>query len=108
MKFPMKKITIISERLLKSDLLKLIRDEGASGHTLTSVEGEGSGGAKTSDWEGRNIQIDVIVSEDTASKILERLAAEYLDTYAVIAYEVDVRVLRSTKFSEADGGVSQH
>ena len=104
MKFPMKKITIISERLLKSDLLKLIRKAGATGHTLTAVEGEGSGGSKTSDWEGRNVQIDVIVSEETANKILERLAEEYLDTYALIAYESDVRVLRSTKFADGDGG----
>ncbi len=63
---------------------------------------EGSGGAKTSNWEGRHIQIDVIVSEESADKILNRVAAEDLDTYSVISYESDVRVIRSQKFSNSD------
>ncbi len=63
MKVSLKKLTIVAERLLREPLVKLINAEGSTGHTLTAVEGEGSRGIHASDWEGRNVQIETIISE---------------------------------------------
>ena len=100
MNVPLKKVTIVAERLLKEPIFKILREEGATGHTLIAVEGEGSRGVHASDWEGRNVQIETIVSVETADRILSRIAAEYLENYAVIAYLSDVSVLRRSKFAK--------
>lgn len=99
MEVRLKKITIIAERLLREPILTLLHEEGSTGHTLTSVEGEGSRGVHASDWEGRNIQVETIVSERVATKILARIAEEYLENFAVIAYQTNVEVLRRSKFT---------
>lgn len=96
----LKKITIVAERLLREPLLKLLRSSGSSGHTVIAVEGEGSRGVNAGDFEGRNVQIESIVSAQVAQTVLEGIAAKYLENYAVIAYVSDVDVLRSAKFSD--------
>ena len=95
----LKKVTVVAERLLREAIVKLLNEEGSTGHTLTAVEGEGSRGVHASDWEGRNVQIETIVSEESADRILARLADEYLENYAVIAYTTNVEVLRRDKFT---------
>ena len=99
MTLALKKVTIVSERLLKEALLDLLKSEGSTGHTLTACEGEGSRGVHASDWEGRNIQIETIVSPETAERILERIGNHYMENYAIIAYLSDVSVLRRGKFA---------
>ncbi|MGJ8672222.1 P-II family nitrogen regulator [Rubritalea sp.] len=94
----LKKITIIGERLLKEQLIELIKSHGATGYTLTACEGEGSRGVNASDWEGRNVQIETIVSPENADAILEAVCTKYTDHYAVIAYHSDVTVMRKDKF----------
>jgi len=100
MKVPLKKVTIVAERLLREPLVSLLQAEGSTGHTLTAVEGEGSRGVHASDWEGRNVQIETIVSSKAADRILKRIADEYLENYAVIAYLSNVEVLRRGKFTD--------
>lgn len=99
MTVPLKKLTIVAERLLREPLVKLLASAGATGYTLTAVEGQGSRGIHASDWEGRNIQIETIVSPAAADRILTRIADDYLENYAVIAYLCDVDVLRRSKFT---------
>lgn len=99
---PLKKVTIVAERLLREPMIKLIREEGSSGHTLLAVEGEGSRGIHAADFEGRNIQLETIVSPPVAERILERIAEDYLTDYAVIAYLSDVAVLRQDKFAGSE------
>ncbi len=94
----LKKMTIVAERVLKDKLIRMIRKEGATGYTLTAVEGEGSRGVRATEFEGRNVQIDTIVSPETAERIFDQLAEHYLEAYAVIAYTTEVEVLRGSKF----------
>jgi len=99
MNIPLKKVTIIGERLLKEGLLEILKSQGSTGHTMTACEGEGSRGIHASDWEGRNVQIDTIVSAETADRILQAVSDRYMKNYAIIAYTSDVNVLRKDKFS---------
>jgi len=103
MKIPLTKVTIIAEGLLEREIVELTRRNGATGYTLAKVEGKGSRGVRASDWEGRNMRLEVIVDESTADAILEELAATYFDDYAVIAWLTRVDVLRGRKFVSGDG-----
>ncbi len=99
MKITLRKVTIIAERVLREELLDLLRRHGASGWTLTMVEGEGSRGVRATEWEGRNIQIDTVVPPDTGDAIMEEVASSYFRDWAIITYASDVQVLRSDKYA---------
>jgi|TARA_B110000908_G_scaffold42184_1_gene51276 hypothetical protein len=99
MNIPLKKVTIITENILKEGIIAIIREEGGTGHTITACEGEGSKGIHASDWEGRNVQIDTIANDETANKILTAVSEKYMKNYALIAYMSDVEVVREDKFS---------
>ena len=96
---PMKLVTIVCEAHAREAVTKLLREVGAHGWTLFSVEGDGSQGKRPADIpEFSNIQIEVIVPPEVSTLLLERLGREFFPRYAMIAFESDVRVLRQGKF----------
>ncbi|MGJ8633057.1 MAG: P-II family nitrogen regulator [Luteolibacter sp.] len=97
-KIPLKKVTIVTERLLREDIVELLKRHGATGWSIAAVEGEGSRGSHTSDFEGRNSQIDTIVSSEIADAIMGEIAEKYFEDWAVITYSCDVEVLRGAKY----------
>ena len=97
-KIHLRKVTIITERVLRDDLLDLLKRHGASGWTITAVEGEGWPGIRASEWEGRNAQIDTLVSHEMADAIIEEISSKYFADWSVIVYVCDVDVLRSEKY----------
>ena len=98
MKTPLILLTVITESLFKEKIIHLMRERGATGHTLTRVGGEGSRGTRASDWEGPNVKIESIVSHAVADAILEAVSDAYFENYAVIAWTTEVQVLRGDKF----------
>lgn len=95
----MKLVTIVCEALARDAVTRLLRDVGAHGYTLFEVEGAGAKGVRTLEMEElANIQVEVVVTEATCEKLMERLEREYFPRYAMIAYETDVRVRRPDKF----------
>lgn len=91
-------VTIVTERILKEEILARLRELGARGFTLTEAIGEGSRGVHASDWEGRNLKIESIVTRETAERIISEIAEAYFENYAVIAYSHPVQVVRQAKF----------
>ncbi|NBC19401.1 MAG: DUF3240 domain-containing protein [Bacteroidetes bacterium] len=91
-------VTIIAERVLKDQLIDEVRTLGATGYTLTDVEGEGSRGVRASEWEKRNVKLEVIVSDDVAEAITEHVSARYFEHYAVILYSHPIEVVRGSKY----------
>lgn len=67
------KVTIVTENILRDEIVAMIKEQGSTGYTLTMVEVEGSRGVRASDWEGRNICIETLVSATVADVILEKL-----------------------------------
>ena len=79
----------------------LLREVGAHGFTHFAVEGAGAGGERAGEMkEFANVQIEVVLSADAASELLARLAKEFFSRYGMIAFESDVRVLRTEKFTD--------
>lgn len=97
-KIRLRKITIIAERLLRDQLLELLKRHGVSGWTITAVEGEGSRGVRASEWEGRNVQIDTLVSPEISGAIMKEIGDLFFEDWAIIVYAADVDVLRGGKY----------
>ncbi len=98
-RYPMKLVTIVTEALARDHVTRALRELGASGYTLFEVEGEGARGSRIADIEEfANIQIEVVVPPEAAERILDRLHRDFFPRYAMIAFESDIRVLRSDKF----------
>lgn len=98
MKTILAKVTVVSERLLKDDLIDLLKKAGATGFTLTAVQGEGSRGVRAGEWEGRNVQFETLVSHEVADRILDDLNGRFFENFAVVAWVTEVTVLRGDKF----------
>lgn len=94
-----KLVTIICEALARDAVTRLLRDVGAHGYTLFDVEGSGAKGERTSEMvELANIQVEVIVPPAVCERLMAALEKDFFPRYAIVAYETDVRVRRSSKF----------
>lgn len=95
---PLKLVTIIAERVLRSRLVNEVRTLGARGFTITEVTGEGSRGVRASEWEGSNIKLEVIVPQEVAASIVDHVSSTYFAWHAVIIHVQDVNVVRGDKY----------
>lgn len=91
-------VTIVAEAVLRRRLIDDLRQLGATGYSISSTDGSGTGGRHTSDWEGQHIRIETIVRDDVAEAILAHLVDHYFTNYAVVAWASTVRVARPAKF----------
>lgn len=91
-------VTIITERIFRDEILEKIQALGSKGHTLTDATGEGSRGIRASDWEGKNVKIETVVSKEVGNAIIDLIAEEYFENYAVITYAYPVKVVRGDKY----------
>ena len=96
---PMKLVTIVCEAYALAAVTKLLREVGAHGWTHFAVEGAGEGGERAGEMkEFANVQIEVVLQPAVAQAVLARLEREFFPRYGMIAFESDVRVMRSGKF----------
>ncbi len=94
-----KLITIITESILESMLVKDLQSLGAKGYTIVEARGSGAHGTRSADWgQNQNIQIEVICGEETAKSILDHCQKNYYSNYAMVIFTTDINVLRSEKF----------
>ncbi len=98
------KLVIVTEKLLLNKIVKIAREIGATGYTVLPVGGEGSRNVRSSGQPivgdtYSNIKIEVLVpNRDMALKISDKVAAQFFDDYAGIAYLCGVEVLHAHMF----------
>lgn len=95
-------LTIITERILRDEILDLIMDSDATGYTLTDATGEGSRGVRASEWEGKSVKVEVICEQEIADTILKEVKDRYFENYSVIGYLQEVKVVRGSKYSSEE------
>ncbi|MCU0384094.1 MAG: hypothetical protein MUF68_08505 [Cyclobacteriaceae bacterium] len=96
---PLCLLTIIAEEALANAIEKEIETLGAKGYTLYQVSGKSPSAKRDNQWEGENIKIETIVSEDTCQKILKHLEQKYFDRFALIVFYHPVQVVRVGHFT---------
>ena len=94
----MKRVTIIGDENVSYRIMQEVLAFGASGYTNYIVHGKGTRGIRPRHAEPANAKIEVIATPETAHRILDHVAANYFEKYAMIAYLDDVEVLRGEKF----------
>lgn len=94
----LKLVTIVTERILEDRLLRKVEELGAKGYTLTQATGKGSRGVRASEWEGPDTRIQSLVSEKVANDIVEHIAENFFEHYAVIVYVQNAEVVRGQKY----------
>ena len=93
-----KMITIVALDSLQNRLIVDLKYCGIKGYTIAEVDGEGLHAQHFTDWEGRNIRIETLVSEERVFRIMEMLNQNYFEKYGVIAFVTTVEVLRKERF----------
>jgi hypothetical protein len=95
---PLVCLTIVAEAVVERRLLDDLTAAGAKGWTVSSGHGRGSGVVRASEWEGANIRVESVGSQELVDRLLEVLARDYFPHYAVVAWTTPVSVVRPAKF----------
>ena len=93
-----KMITIVALDSLQNRIISDLKNCGIKGYTIAEVEGEGLHAKHFTDWEGRNIRIETLASDEKVLQIMEMLSQNYFEKYGVIAFVTTVEVLRKERF----------
>ena len=91
-------LTVIAEAAVESRLISDIKRLGAKGYSIGHVRGEGTTGSRLHDLNGPSVRIETVVTDAVAEVILEHLAAEYFDRFAVVAWVAPAQVMRPGRF----------
>jgi hypothetical protein len=95
----MKRITMIGDSTVQYRLLEEIKEFGATGYTWFPANGQGDRGIRPRHAEPANAKIEVITTPELANRILEHVAQNYFEKYAMIAFLDDVEVVRGEKYT---------
>jgi nitrogen regulatory protein PII len=99
MRTVVKLVKIIAEDEIEPKLLHDLEAIGVKGYTLSTVRGKGLHRFRGSEWEGENVQIETLVSEELAEEILRLLEEEYFAHFSVTAFVQDALVVRGQKYT---------
>jgi nitrogen regulatory protein PII len=93
-------VVIIGETVLQDRIIKLLKDQGVTGYTLSQAQGAGRHGSRKGDMVGynTNIEIKTIVSQEVSEAIFSGLT-EYQSNHALIAFRQNVEALSGFEIS---------
>ncbi len=98
--YPLKLVSVVGETVIMDDIAEEGMKLGATGYTMTEVNGHGSRSARNvaSTTGARTMKVEFVVPADVAVSILTHISHQYFDDYAVIAWLADVQVVRGQQY----------
>ncbi|MFZ6000408.1 MAG: P-II family nitrogen regulator [Bacteroidota bacterium] len=91
-------LTIVAEESLAAQLEHEIFELGARGYTVSSAQGKHDDHLRDNPWEGENVRIETITTDEVRHRILRHLEAKYFEKYALIVFYHPVHVVRGYHF----------
>ncbi len=91
-------LTIVAERLLRDRILRHLDQMSVSGYTVIDSEGRGSRGVMVDEWQGDNVEIQILASIEVVDRIAEKMRERYFEHYSIILFAQNVDVLRGDKY----------
>ena len=87
-------VVIIGETVLQDRIIKLLKELGVNGYTLSQAQGAGRHGSRKGDMSGYNTNIEIksVVSLEVSDAIFSGLV-EYQSNHALIAFRQNVEAL---------------
>jgi hypothetical protein len=95
---PLKHVVIVTEQILKDQIVQKALELGAAGCTFQDVQGTGSRGARRDGVTGENTRLDIICDSPVAEEVLSFVSREFFEQYACIAWVADVAVVRGDRY----------
>lgn len=97
--YNVKLLTITCEILAQKNIIGILEEHQVSGYTVYEAEGNGAKGIRGKGLKNeKNVKIEVILTEKTAEKIIERILRTLISDFAIIFYTSDIQVARTEKF----------
>ncbi|MFM8436187.1 MAG: P-II family nitrogen regulator [Planctomycetia bacterium] len=98
--YPLKLVTVVGETVIMEDIAEEGVKLGATGYTMTEVNGHGSRSARNVAITAgpRSMKLEFVVPMDVAERILTHVSREYFEHYACIAWLADVQVVRGQQY----------
>lgn len=100
-----KKLVIITEKMIATKVCASLEDLGASGYTTVAAGGKGSRNVRSMTERASviddfsNVKIETIIADEkTAEEIMRKIAEQHFENYSGITYIEDVQILRPAKF----------
>jgi nitrogen regulatory protein P-II 2 len=93
----LKLVTIVTEDVLRQQLVTKFLECGATGYTVQHAYGFGSRGARA-DAVAPNLEFQVICSQEVAEAILTYVSHHFFANYACIAWLTDVQVVKGQHY----------
>jgi nitrogen regulatory protein P-II 2 len=98
--YPLKLVTVIGESLIMRDIAEKGVKLGATGFTITQVEGDGPRSSQNVEIApgGKTLKVEFVVPTDVATTILTHISEEYFEHYSIVAWLSDVMVIRGALY----------
>jgi len=106
---PAKKLVIVTEKVLIKKIASIIEEAGATGFTVVETGGKGSRNVRSSGQPNvsdttANIKFEILTeNRDMAEDIANKVAINFFNDYAGIAYICDAEVLYAHTFCGPEG-----
>lgn len=95
-----KLVTIICEPVVKTKIIELSQNLGATGFTITEVSGQGNGEKSSGEIPDAKSKIEVVADSALATKIMTKIAETFFENYSLITYSSDISIMRPQKFEK--------
>jgi nitrogen regulatory protein P-II 2 len=99
----LKLVTIVAEEILKDRLVAKVLELGATGASYHRTQGVGSRSTRHNDMFGENIQMKIVCAPTVAEAILRYISENYFENYAIVAWVMDVEVMRGSYYVKKPG-----
>ena len=98
--YPLKLVTVVGEAVIMPDIADEAMKLGATGFSMTEVNGHGSRSARNVIETGgaKTLKAEFVVPMEVAERILTHVSHEYFEHYACIAWLSDVQVVRGQQY----------
>lgn len=97
--YNIKLLTITCEIMAQNLVKEILKKHKITGYTSYEVGGMGDSGLRGQGLpEEKNVKIEVVLTEQSAEKIVEEISRTLFSDYAIILYLSDVQVARTEKF----------
>lgn len=97
--YSIKLLTITCEIMAQNLVKEILKKHKITGYTSYEVGGMGDSGLRGQGLpEEKNVKIEVVLTEQSAEKIVEEISRTLFSDYAIILYLSDVQVARTEKF----------
>lgn len=98
--YNIKLLTITCEIMAQNLVKEILKRHKITGYTSFEVGGMGNSGLRGQGLpEEKNVKIEIVLTEESAEKIIEEVSRTLFADYAIILYLADVQVARIEKFA---------